>query len=261
MAESTLSISFNDLKIEVGHFLGYGPNAADWTAAQLAEIDRIVQTGVRRFYYPPAVEGVQADFEWSFIKPETTIATVADQATNDLPDNLGRVVGQFYYPSSSNRVSVVVVSEAQLNEYKSHTDSDGAPRYCCIRHKASDGSDGQRLEVEWYPVPDSAYTLTYKFEAYQGRLSNSNPYPLGGMKHGELVMESCLAVAEERANDEKGIHYQNFMAQLITAIALDRRQGAINYGKMGQPEEHDYRLRRGDTGGTYPITYNGDVIT
>jgi len=261
MAESTLSINYADLKLEVGHFLGYGSNSEDWTKYQLGEIDRIVQAGVRRVYYPPAMEGVPMGYEWSFLKPETTIATVADQATNDLPDNLGRVIGQFYYPSSSNRVSVIVVSEAALNEYKSQVDSDGAPRYCCIRHKTSDGSEGQRLEVEWYPKPDAAYTLTYKYEAYQGKLTAANPYPLGGMKMSELFIESCLAVAEERANDEKGIHYQSFMAQLINAVYLDKRQGAQNFGRMGQPDEHNYRLRRGDTGGPYPITYNGDVIT
>jgi hypothetical protein len=80
MAESTLSIGYDDLQIEVGRFLGYSATVASWDAGQVAEVDRYIQAGVRQFYYPPATAGAEAGYEWSFLKPVATIQTAIDDA-------------------------------------------------------------------------------------------------------------------------------------------------------------------------------------
>jgi hypothetical protein len=49
----------------------------------------------------------------------------------------------------------------------------------------------------------------------------------------ELITESCLAVAEQRANDEAGIHTDIFNRLLVSMIARDRKSGAQNYGMIG----------------------------
>lgn len=90
------------------------------------------------------------------------------------------------------------------------------------------------------PIPDTTYTLSFDADADTGRLSSElRPFPLGGSRFAELVVESCLAAAEQRANDEVGIHTQNFQRQLIAAIAKDRKTGAAVYGQMSRP--HDPR--------------------
>jgi hypothetical protein len=80
------------------------------------------------------------------------------------------------------------------------------------------------------------------------------------MKLSELYIESCLAVAEERMNDEAGLHTQRFQTLLLDAIARDRKNGARFYGPMGHREEYSTEFHRGWTGGVYPILYNGDEI-
>jgi len=256
MAESTLSIPYADLKAEVAAYLGYGVDDSAWSAAEDAEIDRYVQAGVRRFYYPPAGEGYEQGYPWSFLSPVTTIATVADDAEQDLPDALGRVLGDFHYPEADHRPSVVQVSEERyLKLLSRQTTSTGPPQVARVAHKAQVKGQGQRLEVKWWPVPDKAYTLTYRYEAYTGKLSDGNKYPLGGMRHAELLIASCLAVAEQRANDERGIHSQDFERMLAAAIQQDRRLGSRHYGRMGVPESQPTVPRHGDTGVTYDITY------
>ena len=81
---------------EVGHFLGYGRTSTDWTTAETAEINRYVQGGVRQFYYPPAIEGVPANYEWTFLSPTTTLTTTADDEDQDMPDDFGRMLGNLY---------------------------------------------------------------------------------------------------------------------------------------------------------------------
>ena len=258
MAESELSIKYADLLAEVAAFLGYGSAPTAWTADQRTECDRYVQGGLRRFYSPPAVQGSEPGYSWSFLSPVVTLATVSGQETQELPGDLARVLGQFHYSATDHHKSVVQAPEDVFQSYKTSSSSTGAPAAASVRHKAKDPGRGQRLEVAWWPIPDAAYTLTYKYEAYNGKLSDDNPYPLGGMRHSELLLESCLAVAEQRANDERGNHTAEFERLLVSAIEQDRRVGSTHFGHMGDRSEASTWLpRRGDTDG---VTYNGVAL-
>lgn len=73
MAESTYSLGWVEFQAEVGFYLGYGRTEANWSAVQLAEIEIIVKAGIRRVYFPPAVQGVEAGYEWSWLRPSTTL--------------------------------------------------------------------------------------------------------------------------------------------------------------------------------------------
>jgi hypothetical protein len=260
VAESTLSIGFSDLKAEVGGFLGYGRASASWSVAQLAEIDRLVQSGYRRVLYPPAVVQGAEGYEWSWLKPTTTLALAVGDGDYDLPDDFGRPVGGFHYAADKHYPEIVIVSLGQLLELRSSSDMSGTPVYAAIRYKAGTGTTGQRQEVLFYPEPDAILALTYQYDAYTGKLTDALPYPLGGMPMAEVYIESCLAVAEGRMNDELGQHLKQFQALLTDAIARDRKKGAHNYGHMGNPESIDFEFRRGYTGIVYPITYKGDDI-
>lgn len=260
MAEPGLSITYSDLMLEAAAFLGYGPDPDAWTTHQAAELDRYVQAGVRRFYYPQAVEGVEDGYQWSFLMPVAEIVTVADTATQDLPWDVARVLGHFHYDENEYRRSITQISEQRYRELQGRAEASDAPRFARVRHKAQAPGLSQRFEVAWWPVPDTAYTLAYRYEAYTGKLSDDNPYPLGGMKHAELVTESCLAVAEQRANDERGLHTDAYERLLKAAVQQDRRQGAGYYGHMGSFEETPVVPRHGETDRTYPITYKGSSI-
>jgi hypothetical protein len=259
VAESELSITYADLLVEVSAYLGYGSVLARLTDQQRAECDRHVQAGVRRFYYPPAVEGAERGYPWSFLSPVTTLVTVADQEEQELPGDLGRVLGQFHFDSDQHRCAVPQVSEDRFRAMKATTESSGAPRFACVRHKAKDASRGQRFEVSWWPTPDAAYTLTFRYEAYVSKLSDDNRYPLGGMRHAELLVQSCLAAAEQDSNDESTIHRRDFESLLAAAIEQDRRVGGQFFGAMGDRTGRSAELlHRADSLGT--VTYNGTEI-
>jgi len=258
MAESTLSISYTDLQKEVGHFLGYKGESATWGADKVAEVDRYIQSGVRRFYYPPAMEGVEAGYEWSFMRPTATIETVAAGEAQDLPDDFGRIIGDLFCTPDVSRNSIVVVGEGRMLSLWQRGDPAGLPRYAAVRHKESDGATGQRLQVMWWPVPSDAFTITYRYESYAGKLTTAKPYPLGGMRHSELILESCLAVAEQRANDELGLHGERFGALLAAGIAQDRRNGPRHYGHLGKGTVPALSSDRFGVS-TYPVTYKGET--
>lgn len=327
MAESSLSLSWVELKEKVGWFLNYGRSG--WNTAQEAEIDDIVQSGVRRVYYPPAVERGDVGHEWSWLRPSTTLSIYgpytdadgtcsvtagvvtkvgattdwpawaadailiidgvsyavdtrddADQITlvdtsltdtsitswslnqedYDLPDDMGRIYDRINWPDDEYRSPMERIPVGDILAKRSRASLTGPPIWFATRHKTSTGVTGQRQEILFYPRPDTNRTLPYQYEAYASALSDSFPYPLGGMKMAELYVESCLSVAEQQSNDEIGIHTQTFKTLLIDAVERDRQHGGKNYGNMGNRERDYHLFRRGYAGSTYPIDYKGETI-
>jgi hypothetical protein len=264
MPESTLTIDYDALRQEVGFYLGYSTTIASWSASKSAIIESIVQAGYRRVLYPPAMQGVPAGYEWSFLRPTTTLAITSDDGDYDLPIDYGRIVGEFHYAPDIHRASIQMTSLANLLEMRSASDMNAAPVWSATRYKSSDGTAGQLQEVLFYPEPDASYTLYYSYDAYAGALTATIKYPLGGMQMSEVYKESCLAVAENRNGDEIGLHSNLFQSLMIDAVARDRKRGAQNFGQMGRQDSlEDINLwRRGMAlyEGAYDITYKGSQV-
>lgn len=259
MAESTLSVGFSQLVGEVGRFLGMGYKAyASYAASQQSIINQIVQSGVRRVYFPPAVNADIVGYEWSWLKPSTTLPLVVADYDYDLPDDFGRLTNTLNYSADSYLSPISIISVNKLLAMKAASDLSGNPTHAAVRFKASTGTTGQRQEILFYPKPSAVYTLSYEYEAYSGALSDAYPYPLGGMQLSELYIESCLAVAESRMKDEIGIHNQQFTALLVDAIKRDRKNGAHYFGQMGNKEVCTEEFRRASN--NYTITYKGAYI-
>jgi len=187
-------------------------------------------------------------------------------ANYNLPDNFGRLIGDLHFAADDVRAPITLVRTGAILDMRARSDEKGTPYFAAVRPKSSTGSTGQRQEIIFYPEPDQAYTLSYNYEAYSGELTDALPYPLGGMQLSELYVESCLAAAEQRVNNEAGLHTQVYQAMLLDAVARDRKKGAHFYGHMGGRERdfgRDYRSwRRGRelSGGAYSITYDGSQL-
>ena len=109
----------------------------------------------------------------------------------------------------------------------------GVPHYAASLGVNQYGEKGQLRKLYLYPVPDAAYTLDFSADMDFGRLSDENPFPLGGAMYAELLRESCLAVAERDTNDEEGIHLAAFNRLIVSTIARDRKASAQNFGFIG----------------------------
>ena len=335
MSESSLSIGFADLQVEVAAFLGYGRTSGNWTAEQDAEIESYVHSGVRRVYYPPTIQDpdnkiTTSGYEWSWLKPTTTLTiqggygtgtiTVVDgvvtltedgtfpswaalgeitvagisytvatrdgdnqvtlddvdvtaaaetsyrlnQLLYDLPDDFGRFASSLHYEPDQHRTSIQIGPVSQFLAMRASQTLSSDPWFAAVRFKsATPGATGSRQEIMFFPTPDESHTLYYEYEAYSGKLTDSLPYPLGGMQMVEVYIESCLSVAEVRGNDEPGIHTAEFSRLLIDAIVRDGKRGARHFGQMGHREYRDfdeYMFRRGYGAGTYSITYKGASV-
>ena len=253
---SSLAVGHDELVGVVARFLGYDP--AHLTEAQTSEVDSCIQSGVRNFYYPPKMEGVDETYEWSFLRMACSVTTTADVADYRMADGFGKIHGEIYFSGDDRtRRPLRIVPVGHIQAYRLRPER-GAPRCAAFRYRPTFGSRGQYVELMLYPTPDRAYQLDFAGDADTGRISASKPFPLGGPSFAELVVESCLASAEQRSNDEAGLHTERFRDLLVSMIAKDRGRSGASYGFMGDAPDFvpPPALGRRFVGGL-TITYGG----
>lgn len=81
MSESTLTLSYSDIQKTVGRLLGYGTTVANWTTDQVNEVDEMIQSGLRKFYFPQASQYGGHPYRWSFLYFKTSLTSVTDYTT------------------------------------------------------------------------------------------------------------------------------------------------------------------------------------
>ena len=229
----TLAVTYSDLAKSVSKFLGY--DHANLTDEQKDEVDCIIQSGVRNFYYPPAMDGVDPNFEWSFLKMEGSVVTAPGVSEYLLPDGFNRFSGAIIIKDAENFQfrNAFIVPYGNVKSMLDNGHRTGVPHYAASLGVNQYGEKGQLRKLYLYPVPDAAYTLDFSADMDFGRLSDENPFPLGGAMYAELLRESCLAVAERDTNDEEGIHLAAFNRLIVSTIARDRKASAQNFGFIG----------------------------
>lgn len=230
MPESSLSLKLTDLAQEVGLFLGYGRGADGgdpaWNNAQQALITGVIKSGLRQFYYPPKIDGIV--YKWSFLRPTTSLYLPSAARYIDLPDDFGGIEGMITLSSASTASQafwpVNVVGEQMVREqYARVPNAAGRPEIVAVEPlRGTTGYEGQRFRLSVYPEPEQAYNLTMTYYVQPDYLIGSRPFPLGGLQHAETILESCLAIAEERLDDRSGVHAAKFLERMRASIEADR---------------------------------------
>lgn len=259
MAESSLSMGYPELRAKVGAFLGYGRDPDAWGEKQDDDVADVLESGLRQFYYPPPVEPrsgaihERVSFRWSFLHPVGTFDTVADTWEYSADDDFGSFESNVTFDPDEGYGALRTVSASRIREMRQTHDSSGIPRFIAVEPLESDGSDGQRFQFLLWPTPDAVYTLTYNYHVLLPKLTTDNPYPLGGMPHAETVLESCLAVAESRLDDESNLHQNLFRDRLRASIQQDLANKPDFLGTMMDRSDGQAPPRRG----THNVTYDG----
>lgn len=218
-SDATLGLDYNTLLREVGRFLGYDRDPGNWEPDQLTDVVDVVRSGLRNFYYPTLPE----PYAWSFMRPATTLSVSQSTEAYTLPTAFGGLVSEgFTYAFGTQHAMVSRAGEEDIRAMYASSSAQGPPAYYSIRPRAQVAGAQQLYEVLFYPIPDAAYTLSYRFATQPPAIDGTNIYPMGGSMHAETILESCLAVAETKFDDEPGVHSQRFQVCLAASVQIDR---------------------------------------
>jgi hypothetical protein len=247
MAQSTLSVTRVELRKIIGHYMGYTRDSANWSSGSTEEADiaQALDEGTSRFYN---------ERDWSFMSPATTVTTTIADGNDTLPDNFGSMRGDFYYAANKGYAPPRRVSPEEIYRMRTTSNYNGVMAFYAINPISMTGASGQTYEVLWYPLPDAAYVMTYRYNVLRDALSASYPYPAGGAAFRNALIEVCLAAAEMMLNRQDG-HEQRYQMFLAQAIRYDGRNSARTVGYNSDGSDGSVN----STEPTFYCTYNGVV--
>lgn len=221
--QPNLLAGWTDYRLELAAWLGYGADSTQWTNDEISELNRHIQEAYRWILYPQTIPGERVPHTWSWLEQTTTLATTASDYDYTLPADFGSFVGQhlmwgsgvtYYHPHRTNDTEILFL--------RAHSEQSGRPQCFALRWAAQTAGSNQRQEMILYPTPDASYTLYYKYAVLTGPLSETNPYPLGGPRTSQLMMEAIRAIGETKKNGARGDQWTVFMEQMRSAIQLDK---------------------------------------
>jgi len=235
MAESTLTLTFDDVANDVAQMLGMARTRATRATAENTEVDGYVNKGYRQFITPPWADAGLPPHVWTFIKLDTTVTMTADTETTDCPDDFGFLLTDALHYTDSDTApfhSIKVRSRDYiLAHYEDDDDYSEDPAYVCLRPKAFTTATGQRFELRWYPVTDTAHVVSFPYAAIPNATSSTS-YMQGGALHSETLRLSCRAIADAESNDELGREWARFLTALRASFAVDVHNEPRIYGNV-----------------------------
>lgn len=228
MAESTLAIDYLELQRRVAFAQGLGRKTkAEVSAAEAANIDDFIRSGLRQFYYPPPLAEGQPPHQWSFLWKTATIPIGIGVSGVDLPDDMAaNQVKDFSFSTPTGRKRLAVVSYEAIAAMRASAAAEvsGIPKYAAIRRRDPEStfaSGATRYQLIVYPVPSQSIELVYRHLHAPEMLTDALPYPEGGPLHAETALASCLAAVERYLTDQRGIYWEAFKERLAASIAHD----------------------------------------
>jgi len=221
MSQSTLALSYDDIRERVGQERGYGRVKKDWTdnGDAVARIEDCMRDGTRMFY-------TQANHEWSFLTPLQSMTILTGTSELDLPADFGFAVDKIYFDTQPGLwcLPLVYRNEGEVL-LKRQWDSafTGRPRLAAV---VADGgptvNNGQTSKLIFWPVADLDYAIQIRYSVTPNALGPGGPYPYGGAAHSQTLLEACLA-ASERQDGMPGPHNAIYASALENSKAYDRR--------------------------------------
>lgn len=217
-----LNISYDGIRRRLGLLLSIGRDPNTWKPNATQDVRDIIDSGMRRAYWPMPLAADQPAHQWSFLQPTATLAVVAGEYRYDLPEDFTGIASTFAFAAGDKVGRLARVNDDTIRQLQSSSNRTGDPQYFAIVTKNPTPVTGVAYEVLFYPTPDAARTLNYSYAASPPSLDADHPYPLGGPQCAEMFLEACLAEAEKTLHDVEGVHEKRFRELLVAAILFDK---------------------------------------
>ncbi|MEM9354587.1 MAG: hypothetical protein AAGB04_00095 [Pseudomonadota bacterium] len=217
----SLQVDYDQIRRYVARFIGAGRSSSNWSAEHQQDIDDALASGLRAFYWPTLADGTR--YTWSFLQADGKVLIPANQDAAELPPDFSGLTQAFV---AGQRLSLV--AEERLRTIADAESKVGDPLYCAVRSADAKSAVGDRSSdvLIVFPTPEKATQVTFRYATEPEKLSSENPFPLGGVLHGETILEACLAAAEKILNPEAGeaLHAKKFAECLAASVDSDRQR-------------------------------------
>jgi hypothetical protein len=223
----SLSLTYDEIRRELGRFLGLGVDFSSWDAATVVDVADVIRRGSRRFYYPEVSmlpEGSEslAGHKWSFLQDELSVSLAIDTLYHALPSDF---VAMSEVPTiEGSNYPLEEVTESDIRNLINAETGQGFPQYYAV--KRTDAGLALSYRIALYPLPTEALTLSGWYQFDPPEISSSQA-PIVPSNHAETFLASMLAAGDEMFNLESTNmrHLERFKSMLAASILQDKMIG------------------------------------
>lgn len=242
MAQS-LNLSMDDLKGEIGDYLGWGRGTAGgeeaWDDDTERQLTKLLNTALRWVYNSATLNPNVPPHQWSWLTPSASVVIASGVRTTALPDDFGGYVSKYLLVTQDDAQSVgfrvPLVGEPYIDHlYGTSATTSGQPLYAADRTLRGNKPKGTRSELYVYPVPDGVYTFRGQYNLIAEALTAAAPYPYGPATMASCFEAACRAAAEiheDRLRPGEGAEWPIFQQELAAAIQRDGRHHPKTVGR------------------------------
>ena len=218
MAQSTLALSYDEIRQRVAKDYGYRTTIADWTDQEIEDIEFSVRDGCDLFY-------TKSGHEWSFLEPFATITFLEGESEIELPWDFGFPIDQtIYFDDNAGCVCELVNDGTILLARQNAGSTSGRPMQAAIVVDTKPGFNvGQRWKLIYWPEANEDLDAQIRYSILPAALAPIAPMPYGGAAHAGTLMQACLAAKERRDGNPQGPHNQTYAVMLEASKQYDRR--------------------------------------
>ena len=228
---ATLQLQFSEVYSKVSDFLGWGSSP---TGTDLTNAKNVVHRGYRRFLRPVDMRYGKKHV-WSFLEKHTVLNTKSGEWIYNLPPDFHSMRSPFKHEKDSGYPELIPRTIAHLQQMRSGVESISYPYFYALKSGPYVKEIGSTHEVAFFETPNTNYRLQYSYIFKPPKLESDTDVFVGGDLASEVVLEHCLAVAEQEYDEVIGIHTQ--LASSITQelIVNDESTIADSVGKNIDP--------------------------
>ena len=227
---ATLQKTFGGLYGDVMNFLG-------WTTATLTTPVLSANIDEAKKLANDAYLKFINSHDWSFLKPEWQLTTIAGQWEYPLPENFRKFeTTRLMYSPDNAYPPLRETNVANILTLRSSDDSEGSPELYALKADSYDPKFGQRMNILFYRAPDASYTLNGLMSITPVKLEDDADLPIGGIEHSGLLKQMCLAEAERQGDKSGGLQQSEADRMLMRAMQIDDSRNPRCLGKLTDPK-------------------------
>ncbi len=239
----SLQLDMNNLKGEIGDYLGWGRGEAEgeeaWDADKDRQLTRLLNTALRWVYLEATLDPKMPPHRWTFLTPSANFTVTSGNRTVLLPEDFGGFEGKYLVVTQADgqvNAKVPLIVDSYIDaQYATVNDATGRPEYVAERITLQPTRySSNRHELYIYPEPDDVYIFRGRYSVGGRALTAANPYAYGGMEMASCFQAACRAVAEiheDNLQPGQGAEWPIYQRALAAAIQRDGRHQAKTLGR------------------------------
>ena len=200
-------------------------------ATDLAAVKDIVYRGYMKFLMPVSPKDEEI-YIWSWLRQPWKMTFEPNKWEYPLPKDFDRFFRKIEYDGVADGNQMQQVSERAIMRNRSNLEFTSYPYYYAIRTAKFDKVVGSVKEMIIYPTPVNRSVVNCTYVSTPDKPEATTDYFIGGPVESEVILQCCLAVAENQEDEKIGVETKKAIDLIQALIRKDKGSAPDTVGRV-----------------------------